>query len=379
MKDLIRNFVRDLAVRENLSEKRAKKYLANMRTLIGKFGLNYKKPTTENVKEVVLKINQSEYSEWTKRDFRLVLRKYCKWFNENFKANIDTSFIKLGKVKKTLMPEEILTVEEVKRIIDACDNVRDKALLSVLYEAGLRAGELLSLKIENVVFDKYGAILIVNGKTGRRRVRIVASSQLLAKWLEQHPLKNDSKAPLWITKYDRKSGNGKYSPLGRQGLVRVIKVACKLAGIKKRVYPHLFRHSRATHLASVLPESVMKSYFGWAMDSRMIRTYVHLSGKDVDKALLKLYGIKEVNLDENNVKMVKCPRCGALNSEFNSFCEKCGYPLREEFLLRETKFDLLEKLLVNFLQVLAKKDPEIQKMWREFVDSQKMGKLFKKP
>ncbi len=376
MKDLLSDFVKDMAVKENLSEKRIRKYYSNLSTLIKSFGLNFEDPTTENIKEVVLKINQSDYSEWTKRDFRLVLRKYCKWFNEKFNANIDVSFIKLGKVKNKLMPEEILTKEEVLRIVDFCDNVRDKAIVSILYEAGLRAGELLSLKLKNVIFDNYGAILIVDGKTGRRRIRIVASAKLLAKWIEQHPLKDNPEAPLWITKFNRKNGNGKYSPLEYRGLVRIVKEASERAGIKKRVYPHLFRHSRATHLASVLPESVMKKYFGWAMDSRMIQTYVHLSGKDVDKALLSLYGIEKIEPNGNNIKMVKCPRCGALNPEFNAFCERCGSPLRETFLAKENKFEKLEKLLVKFLKMLADNNPEIKKMFVEFVEKEKASKIF---
>lgn len=49
-----------------------------------------------------------------------------------------------------------------------------------LYECGLRIGELLNLKLKNVEFDKYGAILTVHDKTGRRRIRLIATVPYLS-------------------------------------------------------------------------------------------------------------------------------------------------------------------------------------------------------
>jgi site-specific recombinase XerD len=65
----------------------------------------------------------------------------------------------------------------------------------------------------------------------------------------------------------------------------------KMAKIGKNVYPHLFRHSRATHLADKLTEAQMKIYFGWSGRSDVPSVYVHLSGRDVEEAILKLHGV----------------------------------------------------------------------------------------
>ncbi len=78
----------------------------------------------------------------------------------------------------------------------------------------------------------------------------------------------------------------------------MLKDATKKADISKREHAHAFRHARATHLAKVFPEAVMKQMFGWTNDSDMAAVYYHLSGKDVDEALLKLYGIKIENTEE---------------------------------------------------------------------------------
>src|SRR3990170_8862810 len=98
-----------------------------------------------------------------------------------------------------MLPEEILTEDDIKKLVESANNLRDKAFILVLYESGCRIGEILSLRIRNVQFDDYGAALIVSGKTGDRRVRIIASAPKLCSWLDNHPLREDIDSPLWVT------------------------------------------------------------------------------------------------------------------------------------------------------------------------------------
>ncbi len=67
-------------------------------------------------------------------------------------------------MKNRKLPEEILTEEDIRKMINAAYNTRDKAIVSVLYESGCRVGEFLCMKIKNVQFDRYGAIIVVCGK-----------------------------------------------------------------------------------------------------------------------------------------------------------------------------------------------------------------------
>ncbi len=75
---------------------------------------------------------------------------------------------------------------------------RDRALVASLYESGARISELSNLKIKHVKFDQYGAVLMVDGKTGMRRVRIIFSSPYLATWLENHPFRANPEAFVWV-------------------------------------------------------------------------------------------------------------------------------------------------------------------------------------
>ncbi|NJD52503.1 MAG: hypothetical protein FIB07_06490 [Candidatus Methanoperedens sp.] len=65
-------------------------------------------------------------------------------------------------------------------------------------ESGARISELGNLKIKHVKFDQYGAVLMVDGKTGMRRVRIIFSSPYLATWLVNHPFRDNPEAFVWV-------------------------------------------------------------------------------------------------------------------------------------------------------------------------------------
>ena len=83
--------------------------------------------------------------------------------------------MKVKRVSGRLLPEQLLTEEDVKKLADQCENSRDKAFVLALYETGGRIEELLNLRRKHVSIDSYGAVLLVSDKTGDRRVRIIIS------------------------------------------------------------------------------------------------------------------------------------------------------------------------------------------------------------
>ena len=181
-------------------------------------------------------------------------------------------------------------------------------MVLVFYESGARVGELLPIKIKQITFDDYGAILLVTGKTGDRRIRLVASTPALANWLNVQPFKDDPEAYVWFSF----ATNRKYEPLNHRGVYELFKDLAKKAKIKKKVNPHAFRHARATHLANKLTEQQLKMLFGWSQASKMASIYVHLSGRDVDNALLGLHGLTKPKEGEKKFKVKICPRCGKI-------------------------------------------------------------------
>jgi len=351
-KKQIENFAR-MRLAKGSGKLRVVKCMYCMRFLAQWLNKDFSTATKTDIIRLVTEIDSKNYSEYTRYDFKVVLKMFYKWLlgkDEDFPKVIKWLKPKIGN-KANKLPEELLTIEETQKLANSTTNPRDKALILALYESGCRIGELLYLKLRNVQFDNYGVVLIVNGKTGSRRVRIIASAQVLGQWLQEHPDKDNPDAPLWPARLARY----KPVPCSYPSILAMLRRASKASGIKKRIYPHLFRHSRATSLASKLTEAQMKEYFGWTQGSDMAATYVHLSGRDVDSTLLQMYSMKDKPIEKEPKLDIKiCSRCKERNSPTQSFCGKCGNPFDERLVLNDPN-----KAANGMMNVLIQ-DPEVK-------------------
>ncbi|KUK07763.1 MAG: Integrase family protein [Archaeoglobus fulgidus] len=246
-------------------------------------------------------------------------------------------------------------------------NSRDRAFISMLYETGARIGEIGSMRIKDVLFDDYGAVVwLPKSKTVRRKLRVVYSARYLAEWVANHPLKEDPEAPLWIKLTGKNAFKGmEYADINIQ-----LKKIAKRAGIKKRIYPHLFRHTRATRLLAKVPESIGAKYMGWVPGSDMVKVYVHLSSEDVDEAILQMHGIKRGG-NGNDLEVKRCPRCTFINPATSRFCSRCGLPLSEEAALEleeweRRKAEALQKMTdPEFLRIFMSLNDEVKRLKEE--------------
>jgi site-specific recombinase XerD len=324
---IILNFL-DILFAEGISKPRVIKYANHLKTMSEKMKKSFIEVEKKDITAFLSALEQSDYAPHTKRDYRIVLKRFfCYLGKKNLVKNVKQTL----KRNRKKLPEELLTESDVKKMIEATDLIRNKAIIALLYEGGLRIGELASLKMKNVQFDDHGAVIKVRGKTGERRVRIVSSASLLATWMEVHPGRDDKEASLWVNL----STNYKKEGITYQGISQNLKRIAKKAGIKKRITPHVFRHSRATHLASKLTEAEMNVYFGWVQGSDMPATYVHLSGRDVDDKILQIHGLKPKDMDKKNeLNPIECPRCKYINSPVHRYCGRCGTVLDEEERLK---------------------------------------------
>ncbi|MFQ6010289.1 MAG: tyrosine-type recombinase/integrase [Candidatus Aenigmatarchaeota archaeon] len=322
---------------KGLTAGRIAKYLNHLCKVSHLLGKDFRKTNKNDMIELVRGIESQPYSLWTKHDFRVVLKRFFQWLR---KCDEDEKeYPPEVKWMKTTMkngnhklPEELWTEEEVKRLIDAADHPRDKALIFMLYESGCRVGEMASLRIRHVRFDEYGGIITVSGKTGMRRIRLVSSVPSLSAWLSNHPDKNSPESPLWVSIGTKNKGK----IINYKSISDILKKNARKAGIRKKANPHMFRHSRATFLANCLTESQLKEMFGWTQGSNMAAVYVHLSGRDTDDAILRLNGIAtgKEEKKESKLKPVKCPRCEFMNGATSNFCNRCAAPLNIESATR---------------------------------------------
>lgn len=100
----------------------------------------------------------------------------------------------------------------------------------------------------------------------------------------------------------------------------IIKSTAQKAGIKKRVYNHLFRHSRATEYAGFMSQAQLEMHMGWEHGTDMSAVYLHLQGNQVDNAILEHYGLKIRDDEDKELKPIKCNRCKTVNGPTSDFC-----------------------------------------------------------
>jgi integrase len=343
----------------NLSFARRVKYLYTLPILAERLGKDFSSANIDDIKRLVGKINDDKsYADWTKNDFRVTLKRFYRWLHKfpPGQSPPETAWIRVRFAKKKILPEELLTEDDVSALLSACENSRDRAFVMTLYELGGRIGELLSLRCKSVAFDEFGAVLMLSGKTGDRRVRAVASTAYLSQWLNDHP-HNDTESPLWVSLSDRSRGEALDYASSRMLLRRL----ARRAGVRKRVNPQAFRHSRASFLANALTERQMEQYLGWVPGSRMPQIYVHLSGRDVDNALLAMNGIEVTRPRGLEVKLrpKTCVRCEQRNDPISKFCSHCGMPLDLKAVFEIER----ERKAADALMSRLLKDPDVQRVF----------------
>lgn len=349
-KELILQFVEQKAA-EKVKAARQDKYLRTLRLIDERYMEEQKSFLTlekQDIIKIVTQIERSELSEWTKHDYELMLKIFMIWLNKKE----EVEWLKIKSPRN--LPDDILDEQDITKMIDASLTLRDKAFIAMLYEGGFRVGEIGGLAVKDVSFDRYGAIAMVNGKTGMRRVRLIWSTPYISQWLEVHPKRDDKKAALWL----KSNGDGiNYGTIKTQ-----LRKIAKRAGIKKRVNPHNFRHSRSTHLASKLTESQMEEYLGWVQGSRMPAIYVHMSGRDLDAGLLKMYGIEHEDIATVELAMQGCPHCGTMNTSGARRCINCRKPLHVEEVMEQE--ELTREIFEDFMELMAEK-PELLEKFRK--------------
>lgn len=286
--------------------------------------------TKSDIKELLFWMDEKGYKASTHEKYRQILKLFYKTVfgnNEDYPDCVKWFSVKVGKEKASKDPimkiSEYLEEDEVQKLIEAAPTLQKKSFLACMYESGARPEEFLRLSNLDCKIDIHGAILILRGKTGERRVRIVSFAKLLQQWLEVHPLKNHQKQfPLWISD----ATNFKNQPLGLRGAQKIIEEAMLKADlVNKHSRLYILRHSRASVLATYFTESQLCTFFGWVQGSQVVKRYIHMSGKDLDNTLISISeGKQAIKQEEYLLKTKKCNRCNETISPSQQFCGRCG-------------------------------------------------------
>jgi len=213
-----------------ISKSRIVKYLYSLRKIAGWLGKPLREACRKDIERVLAEMEDKDYSAWTKHDYRVVLKRFYTWLNGGEELETVKWFKTSIKLSDAMLPEQLITEDEVKKMIKAAKNPRDKALIATLYESGARISELASMSIKDVSFEENYATIMVKGKTGSRKIILVVAAPYLATWIENHPLKDNPEAPLWISLW-----NINYlQRISYQTIAAMLKRVARSAGIRKK-------------------------------------------------------------------------------------------------------------------------------------------------
>ncbi len=357
--EIVSNFKKKL-LSEGVGKLRIARYISILREVAKMHPADFDKWDEEDIITILAAIEERDYKQGTKNEFKKALKKFVKFQYGEF-----SPLLRLIKQKRddNRVPE-VLREEDVLKMIEAASHPRDKALIAVGYEGGLRIGELASLRIGDVIWSSKGemrAKIKVRGKTGERVIPLIMSAPYLRRWIEEHPFRDNVNAILFCSLSPRNYGG----MIGYQMMWKLIVSIGKKAGLKKRVNPHMLRHSRATVLANYLTEAQMCQLFGWTQGSKMPKVYVHLSGRDIDKAILRIYGFEDEEEKEAQIKPRRCPRCGHLNAPTDVYCGRCALILDEGERMR---FEVEGARVAKYLLDAMIRDPTMVDRLKEMIE-----------
>ncbi len=306
----------------------------------------YEDATKEDFIKILCDLEKGKYSKWSIVDRKVTIKRFYKWLKGQDEVYPqEVKWIKSRvRLEQCNLPDRLLTWDDVKKMANATTKPRDRAFITSLYESGCRIEEIITLQIKNIVFDKYGALIRVTGKTGSRPIRLVYSAPALSTWLNFHPFKDDPSAYVFCK--EQFDGKATKAPPGYNAVRKLTQQIARKAGITKEVNPHAFRHARATELAKSLTESQLCAFMGWTLKSRMPAVYVHLSGRDIDNSVLELYGIQPEEKNNTLEQLIPCQKCGTRNMADTNLCISCDALLNKNMAPEiKSKPETQEKIL----------------------------------
>lgn len=240
--DILSGYNYYLKVERGLSPNTVKAYTADIEgfyEFLRHRGVTLRDASSSDISDYIISV--SDYL--SKRSQARLLSSFNSFFDylvsEGERKDNPSSAVDSPKLGKYL--PVVLSVEEVRAILKAAPNERDRAILEVLYGCGLRVSEVCSLKISEVYLKDM--FVKVMGKGSKERLVPMAPSTASAiiNYLSVRP-ESDAGCEdvLFLNRFGR--------ALSRVAVFKMVKSVALVAGVDKNLSPHTFRHSFATHL-----------------------------------------------------------------------------------------------------------------------------------
>ncbi|MEN8156593.1 MAG: site-specific tyrosine recombinase/integron integrase [Bacteroidota bacterium] len=216
------------------SQSTIKTYCSYMKDFVEEFGRKpIKSISPEEINAYILKLIRKSSISPSQQNQRINAIKF--YYEKVLRYNKE--YYQIERPRKARTFPKVLSEEEVLSMLINTSNIKHKAVIGTIYSAGLRRSELINLRKHDVLFDR--KMILVKGAKGKKDRTTVLSESLtvvLKRYLE------GCKPNYWLFEGE---GRRQYSSTS---ISNIVNNSAKRAGIKKRITPHMLRHSFATHL-----------------------------------------------------------------------------------------------------------------------------------
>lgn len=228
-------------------------------------------------------------------------------------------------------PANMLTWGDIESSLAECRNSRDKAAISLQYDAGLRGGELFDLRVSDISDTEHGLQIRVDGKTGQRSIDLIPSTPHVNRWLDDHPGTDDSY--LWTSlRSDTRLSYAYFLDMFKQPIDR--------AGIDKPATPTNFRKSNLAWLVKKnLNARLIEKRQCRQPGSEAVSRYFAVFDQDVGEQYARVMG-KEIDTDDKDAQELaplECPRCDKETPRDKKRCMWCGQALAHDVTETDTQ------------------------------------------
>lgn len=259
--------------RRNFGQQTIENYSSCLKKFFGQSAKDHPK----NINESDIRIFLSSFTTPnTQRAYHSAIKKFyeiCLGQKEKFKY-----IPYCRKDKKLPIP---LSQSEVQRMFDACENLKHRVIMALLYSCGLRVSELINLKWSHI--DRSRMIINVIAGKGKKDRQVMLSEKIIP-ILEDYWREYKSKEYVLNGQTDIQ-----YSA---RSVGEVVKQLAEKAGINKRVYTHLMRHNSFTHMVESGVDINLVQRLAGHSNVKTTMQYVHISNNLISKIQSPINNIK---------------------------------------------------------------------------------------
>lgn len=342
---MIQSFMRQVKARN-----RATKTIGNLESALFNAEEKIGKPLNEASFDDLLTYIEGLKGDLSDNTIALHASKLIQFYKFCFDETDDVIYNKLVKKIKSISsgikgkyisPSDILLPEDIKKLINVATLERDRCIIAVLFESGMRIGELLSLTNSMVMMDEKNNEVTFNvpdvegNKTGGRTVVCLEIYGFCQDW-------------------QKCNTSDMFMPMSRSGLKKMLIRLFKKAKVAKSNNPHSFRHASITNAVNLnmSQSSISMRYWG-IVDSNMLSTYVHLSEQMQATSYRNAKGMGNGDAPTViNPIASKCVNCGKLIQKGN-LCIQC-----EENAQLKEKVKILENSFQDMINVIIESKDE---------------------